>query len=287
MRRFGALRAEQPGVDFLHRDAFAFVDVARRFARRRPFFFFVRVAQLHEERLRVLAARARQAPGEVAPAADEHVRRDRRDDALGVHAAAVQVAPGRRSPGRSSRAAAPSPPPGARPRPAARRRAGSWRLCGASLARAAASAAAVELGEPGSITTAPAGVGPVGRLVVRERFARRRRRFGVVGLTQVAVDLQRLLRCRVSTRGWRGSSSSPTSAPPPLPKIEPMKAKPAIASVSVDRSELFKAFFGKRFLVGVDARDPGFEVRDHLFALGAFRGLRAGLRRIPSLLCSA
>ena len=71
-----------PASKCRHRDAFAVVDVVGRAARRRSFFAFVGVAQLLEELLVVLAVGARQAPGEVATAADEHVRRDRRDDAL-------------------------------------------------------------------------------------------------------------------------------------------------------------------------------------------------------------
>src|SRR5207249_1720922 len=51
----------------------------------------VAVAELLQELLRVLATGAGQAPREVTPPADEHVRRDRGDDPHGVDAAAVQL----------------------------------------------------------------------------------------------------------------------------------------------------------------------------------------------------
>ena len=120
----------------------------------------VGVAQLLEELLRVLAAGAREAPGEVLAAPDEHVRRDRGDDALGVDAAAVQVGlhddlgvevAELRTHHRERVAVAESPAPTSRKFEALRREA----------LRAVAAVAADALTEPGSITAAP-GVGPLG-----------------------------------------------------------------------------------------------------------------------------
>ena len=86
------------------------------------------------------------------------------------------------------------------------------------------------LAEPGSITIAP-GVGPFGTpsygnglsIVVGASgslTSRRSRKTAVPALVPS-------LRCSRARK-----SELATSLPPPLPKIEPMKAKPAIASVS-------------------------------------------------------
>ena len=155
--RFAVARTEQARIEVGHRDAFAVVDVVVRFARGRQ---RGEVAQLLEELLRVLAARAREAPGEVLPPPDEHVGRDRGDDALRIHPATVQVGlhhdlrvevaelrshHGQRVPVRGVAG------------PASRK----FEALRLDAAAALAACAAVALIDPGSITAAP-GVAPVG-----------------------------------------------------------------------------------------------------------------------------
>ena len=155
--RFRAAAFECARVEELHRHAFAVVHVGGRFARR---LAAIGVAQLLEELLRVLAVGARETPGEVASAADEHVWGDRCDDPLGVHPRPVQVGlhhylrvevaelgahHGHRMPAAGVGATDQQEVRGL-----------LFDSCAAALA-----AAAEELTDPGSITTAP-GVGPVG-----------------------------------------------------------------------------------------------------------------------------
>ncbi len=127
--RFGAPCADFPGVEARHRDAFPVVFVEFGFPRHGAAFFGV--AQLQQELLCVLAAGAREAPGEVPAAPDEHVGRDRRDDRPRRRRRGRACPPGRRSRGSSSRAAGPLPPAGGPPWSWRRRRAGSWTPSGA------------------------------------------------------------------------------------------------------------------------------------------------------------
>ena len=139
------------------------------------------------------------------------------------------------------------------------------RRCEAACAVAAAASAL--LSEPGSIDHRPRGRA-LGHAVVGERLVDRRRRLGVVDLAQVAEHLRPGLGARAGARRRARKSELATSLPPPLPKIEPMKAKPAMASVSLARGQLGPGL-GRASLVGVDAVDPVLQVAQHLAALRA------------------
>ena len=118
-----------------------------------------------------------------------------------------------------------------------------------------------------------------GHAVIRERFRRRRRRFGVVDLAQVAEDLHAFARAELV-----------------LEVREEIRVRDFVtAAVAEDRADEGEArdrvgeidrrqslAFGQRLLVAVDPFRPFFEVFEHLFAFRSFFKQRLLLRAHPS-----
>ena len=265
VRRFGFAGTEFTGVDRLHRDAFAHVHVVVRGARRRA---FVGVAEFLQELHRVLAARARQAPREVAPAPDEHVRRDRRDCTLGVDAAAVEVGLHHDL---GVEVAELRPHHGQRVAVlgfavADEQEVRHFPFRGTGLAGGLGRRGALRSG----VDDRRAGGRPGRDGVVGERFARRRRRFGVVDLAQVAEDLEPFGRSEVALEAREQCGVGHfVAASVAEDRADEREAGDRVGDVDRRQQTLRRRHRG---LVGVDAFDPVLQVLFDLFALRALFG---------------